>query len=182
MSGLWLASYVALWVLLLVGAIALVSMLRNVGELADAVKRLHVPRDTVTLQPGNTAPVLALTTADGSTVATAAFTGTPTTYAVISPGCGPCRSFVDALGADRPLDMFPATERRVIISTAPLDADNGNIPYTLPLDVTVLLDTDNQAAAQWGARSTPTFITLDADGRYLKHTIGFTLPAVPAGA
>ena len=182
MSGLWLASYLVLWVLLLVMAVALVSMLRNVGELAEAVKRLHVPRDTVTLQPGKTAPVLALTTADESTVATAAFTGTPTTYAVISPGCGPCRSFIEAIGADLPLEVFPATMQRVIISTAPLDADNGAAIPMLPPDVTVLFDTDNRAAAQWGARSTPTFITLDADGRYLKHTIGFTPLAVPAGA
>ena len=39
MSGLWLASYLVLWVLLLVLAVALLSVLRNVGELAEAIKR-----------------------------------------------------------------------------------------------------------------------------------------------
>ena len=179
MSGLWLASYMALWVLFLLTAVALVSVLRNVGELAEAVTRLSAPRDTVTLVTNEVAPPRAIQAANGEPVSTADFYGQPTTFAVISPSCGPCHSFVEALAADMPLDAFPATTQRVIISTAAADEVNESLAgRALPPDVTVRFDTANRAAEDWGARSTPTFITLDAGGRYVAHSVGFTPPAV----
>lgn len=182
MSGLWLVSYVALWVLFLVTAFALLSVLRNMGELAEALKRLNAPHDTVTLVAGHAAPIVALQAANGALVATTDFRGQPTTVAVISPGCGPCRSFAEALADGMTLTIFPTNTQRVVISTASVDEMKESLSGMIfPPDVTVLFDTSGSAAEQWGARSTPTFITLDADGRYLAHTVGFT-PSVMSAA
>lgn len=37
MSGIWLVSFVALWVLLLVMAVVLLSVLHNLGVMAEAL-------------------------------------------------------------------------------------------------------------------------------------------------
>lgn len=182
MSGLWLASYVALWVLFLMTAFALISVLRNVGELAEAVKRFGTPRDAVTLAVNQPVPQLALHSPDGTPISTADFRGQTTTYAVISSGCGACHSFAEALADGTTLAIFPTTTQRVVISTASVDELQAVLPgMTFPPDVTVLLDTNNLAAEQWGARSTPTFVTLDDNGRYLAHTVGFT-PSIMSAA
>lgn len=176
MSGLWLASHIALWVLFLVTAIALISVLRNLGDLAEAVKNSTVPRDTVTLVAGQTTPTLVLQTLDGATLSTSDLHGQPTTYAVISPNCGPCQFFVEALMNGVVLDVFPNSVRRVVISTGSAEETQVSVKANLPADVMVLLDTGKQASERWGARSTPTFISLDDEGRYKVHKVGFEPP------
>jgi hypothetical protein len=52
-------------------AVALLSLMRNVGELAEAVTRLNTARDTVTLLRNEFAPLLTLQTPDGTLVSTA---------------------------------------------------------------------------------------------------------------
>lgn len=41
MSGLWLVSYIALWLLFLVVAVALLSVLRNLGVIYESLRYLR---------------------------------------------------------------------------------------------------------------------------------------------
>ena len=183
MSGFWLASYVTLWLLFLALAFAFVSMLRNMGELADAVKRLSAPRETITLVAGEAAPILVLHMLDGQAVSSVDIAKRITTFALISPGCRPCQTLIHALATGNTPDVFPTRHQRIILSTSSIE-DTRTIlaKEQLPPDITILIDAQKLAAERWGARSTPTFITLDERGRYLKHTVGFMPPATPAGA
>lgn len=176
MSGLWLVSYVGLWLLFLIVAVVLVSVLRNLGDLAETLKNSNRPRDTITLVVGQTTPILVFQTLDGTTLSTSDLQGQPTTYAVVSPSCGPCQMLFETLMNGAALAVFPDRVRRVIISTGSSAETWASLEAKLPADVLVLLDTDNQAAESWGARSTPTFVSLDAEGRYQKHTVGFEPP------
>lgn len=184
MSGLWLVSYVALWLLFLLTAFALVSVLRNMGELAEAVKQIGGTGQSILLKQGEIAPEIPLHTIHDQPFSTATLRNQATTFATISPGCGPCHELLHALAHGVEPDEFRARDgRRILVSTGTSQETISALSeVTLPSDITVLIDTQHAVAEAWGARSTPTFIMLDAKGHYVKHAVGFTPPAPLAAA
>ncbi|MBC8160613.1 MAG: hypothetical protein H7Z42_05270 [Roseiflexaceae bacterium] len=65
----------------------------------------------------------------------------------------------------------------MLVSTGtPQETINALAEFRLPADIAVLIDTQHAVAEQWGTRRTPTFIGLDADGRYVAQTVGFAPP------
>lgn len=141
MSGFWLLSYITLWLLFLALAFAFVSLLRNMGELADAVKRLNAPRETITLVAGEAAPTLALHMLDGQAVSSVDIAKRTTTFALISPGCGPCQTLLQALSTGNMPDVFPTTHQRIILSTSSVEDTRTMLAKEqLPPDITVLID------------------------------------------
>jgi hypothetical protein len=98
MTGIWLVSYIALWVLLLLIAIVLLSVLRNLGLIYERIQQgAVVAEDAITLADDAVVPDLPLRTLTGETTTLAAFQGMPLLVRIVSPNCAPCRDLVSAL-------------------------------------------------------------------------------------
>ena len=178
MEGIWLVSYVALWLLLALGVVV-ASLLRNLGLLATAVQQLKSgTQDTLLLEAGTLAPELPLTTLDGQPTTLAAQRGALAVLVFVSPGCGPCHDLLLARQHGAPLlaDLPPATQP-VLVSLGDSAATQSllnDVPFA---DGITLLAEPTLARERWGVRSTPTTVLLDAEGRYLRHQLGFAPPA-----
>lgn len=179
MSDVWLVSYVALWVLFLVVAVVLLSVLRNLGTVYEAMQQPHpAPSEPIKLTAGEPLPDLVLEDLSGEGVSLATFRGQRSAFMVISPGCGPCRNLLEALAAPAhsSIDHFSAAQR-VVISTGsgPTTAD---LIQTVGLSpqVPVLIDQGQSVLERWGVSSTPTTVVVDEHLIFREHTVGFTAP------
>src|SRR5690349_8239311 len=95
MTGLWLISYIALWILFLVLAVVLLSVLRNLGALYETLAAFqNPPQEPIKLVPGDIVPDLALPALSGDRVPISAFRGQTTAFLIVSPGCSPCHSLL----------------------------------------------------------------------------------------
>jgi len=184
MEGIWLVSYVTLWLLLLALGLVVVSLLRNVGLLATAVKQLQTgAQDTLTLEAGALVPELPLTALAGQATSLAAQRGAPVVVMFVSPGCGPCHDLLLALHQWMPIlpDLLPATQP-VLVSLGDVTATQ-TLLEEVPFRVGPVLLADAAAVKErWGVRSTPTIVLLDAEGRYLRHQMGFSAPPASQAA
>jgi peroxiredoxin len=170
MTGMWLVAFIALWILFLLLAVVTLSLLRNVGTLADAIQQLqHGERDPIKLIVGEAVPELALTQPDGTPVRLTAYHGTPRTLYFISPGCGPCHELIRSL-ATTSADRSSA----IIVSMGSSDETQALLTEVGVALLPVLFVASDTLLHQWGIRSTPTTVELDADGQFVRHTVGFT--------
>jgi len=179
MEGIWLVSQLMLWTLVVVLAVVVVSLLRNVGLLATAVKQLQTgAQDTLTLEAGAPVSELPLTTLAGQATSLAAQRGAPAMLVFVSPDCGPCHDLLLALHQGTPVlpDLPPATQR-VLMSLGDAAATQALLEEVPFRDGSVLLADSTAVKERWGIRATPTTVLLDAEGRYLRHKLGFSAPA-----
>lgn len=185
MSGLWLVSYIALWILFLVIAVVLLSVLRNLGTIYTALQQPAMPEPPpLNLTAGQPVPALQLQHISGEPATLTAFRGQPTAFVVISPGCGPCHDVLGALSHGTALEENGLSGRqRVVISlgsgpeTAPLIQQVG-----LPPNIPVLIDLDHSLRDQWGIRTTPTTVIVDEQLIFRQHMVGFTAPTARTAA
>jgi thiol-disulfide isomerase/thioredoxin len=91
MSGLFLASYVALWVLVVVMAVLLLLMYRHFGMMSLGTLE-GVQRDG--LPVGSAAPAISGITADGSEAGWQPKLGTPQVLLFMAPDCEPCATIM----------------------------------------------------------------------------------------
>lgn len=89
MSGLFLLSYIALWVLFLAVALVLVSVLRNLGLIAEAI-RAEQPLNVTSskLRVGEVLPEIVLQTRNGEDASVHDLAGVRTALIIVSPYCG----------------------------------------------------------------------------------------------
>jgi len=176
MSSLWLVSYVALWILFLTVAVVLVSVLRNMGTLYEALERGALLPDQIKLVDGKLTPELALQTLDGDSVTTVAFHGQVTALTFINPNCGPCRDLLRDLAAHG-FDQAawkPATTQAIVSLDDPSATRDLLRKLNLPQDVAVFTASRETVEAAWGVRSTPTTMVLGTQGEFIRHKIGYT--------
>ena len=89
-GGVWVATYVLLWVTVVVLAVVVVALLRQVGVLHARLRPLGVHQAGEGLDRGDVAPPLPAVSYAGQAVTLVAFT---------SPTCTICRTLVPALEA-----------------------------------------------------------------------------------
>ena len=165
MTGLWLVSYIALWLLFLLIAAVLLSILRNLGVIFEQLSQLQPKRSN--LEEGQALPEVVLRTPEGETVSTSEWRGTATAFAIISPGCGPCHDYLEQLATDDTVLHLPdATVPEYAILSL------GDAPQTQELlqsldrraeleRFPLLLDTKGQIMDMWGIAATPTTVVVD---------------------
>jgi len=94
MEGIWLISYILLWLVVLALIVLVLLLYRQLGIMylgtAEGVSRDGLPRGTV-------APDFNLTDQYGQPQRLAAYRGKPTALLFGSPSCGPCRLLVPQL-------------------------------------------------------------------------------------
>jgi hypothetical protein len=176
MTGPWLASYIALWILFLALAAALVAVLHNLGVLYDAVDRAGMPgKRSSNLDAGQVLPEVTWRTLAGNPVKSSALKGTRQAIVIVSPTCAPCVEHVKEIAAgERDLDPLDATlQRHVVVCLSDADTAAGFLERVgIDGDVQVLFDRDHELTRRWGISATPTTVIVDDELRVVRQIYG----------
>ena len=180
MSGLWLASYVVLWALVLALAVVLVSTLRNLGVVYTMVTSLPAFSDRQgghsSLSHRQVLPEAVLATATGGRRATSEFKGTKTAFAVVSASCGPCSSFLESLHEPEVTDwrdLHVDWRDLVVVSlSGPRETEELLARARMTTPMVVLLDGDGEIKRRWGVTTTPFMVVVDEELRVVNQVVG----------
>ena len=152
MSGLWIAAFAALTLLVAVLAVVQVGLLRRVTaviERAETAVRDSGGVASDGLQPGARIQPFPLTSREGRLVRSDDFPG-ESIWLLLSAGCGPCQMLAHDLRRHTADDAGLGMALRVVLGG---EADASQLD--LPSWVQVLLDGDQAAARIFRSSSTP---------------------------
>jgi Redoxin len=177
MSGIWLASYLVLWVLMLVVAVVLISVLHNLGVVYATLKQSRRQGGPSTnLKPGQVLPEAIFQTLDGKTKTTSDLRGTPRAIALVSPSCGSCVEYLRSIAEKQPpMDLLDLSGLDlVIVSLGDVDGTVNLLERAglLGLSSSVLLDPHREATEKWGLSATPTTVMVDANLQVVRQIFG----------
>jgi thiol-disulfide isomerase/thioredoxin len=187
MTGLWMFSYIVLWILFLVMAVILIGVLRNLGVIYESLANSR-PSSThqvpTKLVAGEPLPIaFALHGLGDAPVSLSDFRGAKTAFSIVSPSCGPCHTLLQAIARDeiKPDPQDVTVLKRVIVSVGDI-ADTMRLIKQADLrqEVPVLIDREGKVAEEWGITSTPTTVIVDAHLKVVRHITGLSLPAQQA--
>jgi hypothetical protein len=165
MTGVWLISYIALWILFLVMSTVLLIMLRNPGVFFNFVA-MSPQKDLMSskIEPGMTLPKLMMQTLAGDMIDISTFRGMKTAFFIISPHCSVCINLLKEIAENgtEPNLVTPTVRRHVIVSLGDI-SDTDEIIRQVGLDqnVPVLVDVESNVLSEWGIKGTPTKIIVD---------------------
>jgi hypothetical protein len=176
MTGIWLISYVALWVLFLGVAVVLISVLRNLGIIYESIQQLPQLRTSPTkLETGQALPNIMLQTLSGEALSLAALQGSKTAVSIVSTQCGPCRDLLStiALGTDQADPLDPTVRRRVVVSLSDMLTTAQLIDQVgLSTNVPVFVDPETNVTKEWGITTTPTTVIVDEQLKVVRQVFG----------
>jgi methylamine dehydrogenase accessory protein MauD len=165
MEGPWLASYIALWIIVALQGVAIFLLLRQLGIMYLGTAQ-GVARDGIA--PGTTAPDFALPVLagtggrlDGSTASLAAFAGRPLVLVFGSSNCTPCRSLVPEL------NEFAADQRdalSVLFLCRGSESEARAFAEQTAITVPVAAHPDEDLSDKYKARVTPFAFVIDGEG------------------
>jgi peroxiredoxin len=179
MSGPWLLSYVALWLLVLLLVIGTIGVLRQIGLLYEHASQPDRPRTK--LRSGERVPEIRLEMPTGQRVRLAELIESPTPVLIVSPTCGGCSSLLGQIARG---ERGSEVARRVIVVSMSGAREAGELATKAGLspETTVLIDTGGEIRRVWGVHATPTVVLIDEDLRVMEQHIGFLNGAVLDGA
>jgi peroxiredoxin len=178
MTGIWLISYIALWVLFLILAVVVLLTLRSLSVVIERIEGLQrgEVESSTTLTVGERVPDVPLDTRDGAHSSLESLRGADTAVVVISPGCGACRDVLAEVAhhapSSDPLNLRVARTALICVGDVQeveQELTAAQIPRTLP----VFIDSAQIVSARWGVRETPTTLIVDADLLLVRATTGF---------
>lgn len=158
MSGIWLASYIALWAVVLFQGFVIFVLLRQLGVIYLGTAQ-GVANDGLDI--GKAAPDFALRTLAGEPVSLASFRGNPLLLIFGSPTCAPCRGLIPDLNAfarDR------ANELRVLFLSRSDDESARRFADEQHIEVPVAAHPDEDLPNMYEARVTPFGFVVGEDG------------------
>jgi len=174
LTGLWLGSYVAMWVLVLIMAIVMVSVLRNLGVIYDAMKMAmpQVGKLTPDLEVGQVLPNATFRTLAGDVLGHRDLAGVKQALVIVSPQCGPCVRQLRRMAGQPPDPLDGSVARRVIVSMGDAAATVRLLSEAGVTDGTLtLVDTERFASRAWGVTATPVTIVVDEELRVVRHIV-----------
>jgi methylamine dehydrogenase accessory protein MauD len=157
-SGVWLASYIALWAVVLFQGLVIFILLRQLGVIYLGTAQ-GVAGDG--LSPGERAPEFTLPNLDGREVTLSGFRGQPLLMVFGSPSCGPCKTLMpdlQAFAAEK-----SATLRVLFLSRGDVE-DARRFAQEQHVQVPVAVHPDERLAEQYKVRVTPFAFVIDGDG------------------
>lgn len=173
MTGIWLVSYIALWILFLVVAILLLSVLHNLGAIYDLLPERE-PAPTK-LEADDILPEIELVTlSSGQKTLISDFEGVKTAFSIVSSGCSSCVDFLEGInnGSD-PDPLDPTVRQRVLIGLGDDEWITRMIrEVNLPPDLPILLDRDRGVVETWGISATPATVIVDNNLRVVRQLFG----------
>lgn len=183
MTGLWLISYVVLWICLLIVAIILISALRNLGvvysllsslpEFASTSANRSSPPKPSSLTVGDELPNARLVTASGESRTAYDFRGSKMAFALVSPSCGSCAIFLEHLPFDGPDPLDESLRDFVVISLGSIEQTAQLQEKSRPSSTAgVLFDSDGEVEHKWGIAVTPGTVIVDEHMRVVRQVFG----------
>lgn len=180
MSGPWLASYIALWCLVLGIAVILVSTLRNFGLVYSELTKLAPRGGSVTestsptrLQVGEPLPDVVVQGEMGERVSIRNLQRANRAFALISPTCSACDGFLDVALKDGPDPMDRSLREFTVISLSASDEGQA-LPAPIvatSLEIPVLYDPLREVPRTWGVPATPFMVIVDDEMRVIRQVL-----------
>jgi hypothetical protein len=180
-SGLWLTSYIVLWVLLLAMAVVLVSTLRNLGVVYSLVSSgaafTSPGRKPSTLKQGEVVPDATWFTASGEPTPVSTYRGSKMAFAVVSPSCASCGGFLEMAVEDGPdplddyLRDFTVISLGSVIQTSQF-LDDLRAKGMSTAKLSVLYDDHGEVLRRWGFTTTPAMVVIDEEMRMVRQVFG----------
>lgn len=173
MSGIWLASYVVLWVFVVVMAVVIVGLLRTLGvlfERYDALAGFNPP--ATSLKTGQQLPDVMLQTLTNEPTASRSLRGKKTALSIVSAGCSHCRDLLNSIAKGSPFDG-DQVDRIVLVSiSSPASTRELLDGIRLPAIVPVLVGENGSIKDRWGVRGTPVTVIVDEDLKVVRQIVG----------
>lgn len=158
MSGPWLASYIALWAVVLFQGLVIFILLRQLGVIYLGTAQ-GVARDG--LSQGQRAPEFSLPSLEGPPVALSAFRGMPLVLVFGSPSCTPCKGLLPDLQA---FAAEKQDELRVLFLSRGEIEESRRFAQELDVRVPVAVHPDESLPEQYKVRVTPFAFLIDREG------------------
>ena len=158
MSGPWLASYVALWAVVLFQGVIIFILLRQLGVIYLGTAQ-GVARDGLSL--GQRAPEFSLPGLDGATVALRDFRDAPLLLVFGSPTCAPCKTLIPDLEA---FATEKQSELRVLFLSRGEIEESRRFAQENGARVPIAVHPDEALAEQYKVRVTPFAFLIDREG------------------
>ena len=158
MSGPWLASYIALWAVVLFQGVAIFVVLRQLGLMYLGTAQ-GVARDGLPL--GERAPDFTVTGLDGRELSLAGFLGQPLLFIFGSSDCAPCRALIPDL------NLFArerAGELRVLFLSRGAPEEARRFADETGVQGPVATHPDQRLPDRYKARVTPFAFLVDGEG------------------
>ncbi|MGH2867918.1 MAG: peroxiredoxin family protein [Solirubrobacteraceae bacterium] len=177
MTGLWLASYIALWVLLLAVTVTVISALRNLGVVYSMIIQspgfARTSASRTNLNPGEELPEARLVTAAKEPRSVSSFRGSKTAFAVVSATCEACWLFLRSADENGPDQLDPGLRNMVIISLSDPKATAKLMERAgFRRDALLLFDPDDQVRQKWGITTTPAMVVVDERLHVVRQVFG----------
>lgn len=176
MTGLWLFSYIVLWLLFLIDALVLLSVLRNLGVIYESLKNItQSPPPPTTLVAGGALPNITLHTLSGDPATVSAFSGTTTAFSIVSPHCPACLGLLKEIAeAEMGADKYHSTVPDRIVISIGSSHETAELlrQVQMPQKVPVLIDTENNVMNTWGITGTPITVVVNDQMKVTKQVIG----------
>jgi hypothetical protein len=175
LTGFWLISYVALWVLFFVLAAIVFSVLRNLGLVYGTLKLAlpqlrHAPSD---LKAGQLLPDVTWHTMAGERMELSHLRGVTQAFVLVSPSCETCVKYLRQLATEHPEVIDPIgakVERRLVVSIGDReDALELTAKAGLDANTVAYLDPDGLVSEKWGITSTPFTVVVDEHLRVIRQ-------------
>ncbi len=158
MSGAWLASYIALWAVVLFQGFAIFLLLRQLGQMYLGTAQ-GVARDG--LSAGERAPDFTVADLEGQPVSRADFLGLPLLLVFGSPHCTPCRTLIPDL------NVFAEERReelRVLFLSRGDTEEARQLVSETGMRVPIAVHPDENLPEQYKTRVSPFAFLIDSEG------------------
>ncbi len=173
MSGLWLISYVALWILFLVMALLLIGLLHLVGEIYKAMS-LEPP--VTSLKKDEEAPEIVLQDLKGKRATTEQFRGRITAFVIVSEGCSHCHKLLEEMANAKKELSKSSMPQVVLLSLDGLTKTKQLInQFELTGIFVTLADPTGELRKKWGVTSIPTTVLVDENMKVYRQFGGEVL-------
>jgi len=174
-TGPWLVSYIALWALLLLTGVVVLSLLRNLAtvhaSIADLMPRPQWRPFPTGLKAGDRLPEVAWRSLDGASRSLDQLKGERTAYALVNPESELSAAFLKRIMEGQDLDpMDPTLKNWVMVSIGDLSGATELVRKAgVPRSVAIVVDPDREVVQKWGVTSTPVTVIVDEDLRVVRQ-------------
>lgn len=177
MTGLWLVSYILLWVLLLAVTVIVISALRNLGVVYSMIIQspgfARASASGTKLNQGEELPEARFFTVARELRLASSFRGSKTAFAVVSATCEACWLFLRSADKNGPDELDPGVRNMVIVSLSDAQATAKLIEKAgFSRDALLLFDPDAEILQNWGITTTPAMVIVDEELRMVRQVFG----------
>lgn len=165
MDGAWLASYVALWIFVILEALLILALLRQTAILLIRVSSQSVPPLAEEgLAVGSFAPPFTAESLAGETYTFPQDGGLPSLLAFISPTCKPCQELLPALNE---MALERSGSIRILLLSTPGREVNLEFASRHRVEVPLLVPLAGDVVSRYQVTGTPFVYVVAPDGRIL---------------